>query len=50
MQKKNFVVDTIHSNVLTKAAFEKMKEEQEITSVSKIIGSGQILKYLVIYY
>ena len=26
MQKKNFVVDTIQSNVLTKAAFEKMKE------------------------
>jgi len=44
MKKKNFVVDTIHSNVLTKAAFEKMKEEQEITSVSKIIRSGQILQ------
>ncbi len=44
MQKKNFVVDTIQSNVLTKAAFEKMKEEQEITSVSKIIRSGQILQ------
>ena len=29
---------------LTKAAFEKMKEEQEITSVSKIIRSGQILQ------
>src|SRR4051812_7658486 len=40
MQKKNFVVDTIHSNVLTKAAVEKLKEEQEITSVSKVIRSG----------
>ena len=44
MQKKNFVVGSIHSNVLTKAAVEKMKEEQEITSVSKIIRSGQILQ------
>ena len=44
MQKKNFVVDTIHSNVLTKAAVEKLKEEQEITSVSKIIRSGQVLQ------
>src|SRR3954467_15397988 len=44
MQKKNFIVQTIQSNVLTKAAFEKMKEEQEITSVSKIIRSGQILQ------
>lgn len=44
MQKKNFVVDTFHSNVLTKAAVEKLKEEQEITSVSKIIRSGQVLQ------
>jgi septum site-determining protein MinC len=44
MQKKNFVVDTVHSNVLTKAAVEKLKEEQEITSVSKIIRSGQVLQ------
>ena len=44
MQKKNFVVDTIESNVMTKEEAEKMKEEQEITSVSKIIRSGQILQ------
>ena len=44
MQKKNFIVETIQSNVLTKEAFEKMKEEQEIISVSKIIRSGQILQ------
>jgi septum site-determining protein MinC len=44
MQKKNFVVDSIQSNVLTKAAVEKIKEEQEITSVSKIIRSGQVLQ------
>ena len=34
----------IQSNVITKEEVEKMKEEQEITSVSKIIRSGQILQ------
>ncbi len=44
MQKKNFLVDTIKSNVMTKAEVAKMREEQEITSVSRIIRSGQVLQ------
>jgi septum site-determining protein MinC len=44
MQKKNFLVDTIKSNVMTKAEVARMKEEQEITSVSRIIRSGQVLQ------
>jgi len=44
MQKKNFIVDAIHLNVMTKAEVEKMQKEQEITSVSRIIRSGQVLE------
>lgn len=43
-QKKNLVVDTISSNVMTKEEVNRMKREQEIVSVSKIIRSGQILE------
>ncbi|WP_338470395.1 septum site-determining protein MinC [Niallia sp. XMNu-256] len=41
---KNLIVDSIHSNVVTKDELEQMKQEQEIVSVSKIIRSGQVLK------
>lgn len=43
-QKKNLVVDTISSNVITREEVNRLKREQEIVSVSKIIRSGQILE------
>lgn len=43
-QKKNLVVDSIHSNVITKADADKKKEEDDIISVARIIRSGQILQ------
>ena len=43
-QKKNFIVENIHSNVMTLEEIEKRSQEQEIFSVSKIIRSGQVLK------
>ncbi|WP_338451475.1 septum site-determining protein MinC [Niallia oryzisoli] len=43
-QKKNLIVDSITSNVMTKEEVEKMKEEQEIVSVTRIVRSGQVLK------
>ncbi|WP_071395909.1 septum site-determining protein MinC [Bacillus tuaregi] len=43
-RKKNLVVDSITSNVMTKEEVEKMKQEQEIVSVTRIVRSGQVLK------
>lgn len=43
-QKKNLVVDSIHSNVMTKADAEKKKDENDIVSVARIIRSGQVLQ------
>ncbi|MCM3179774.1 septum site-determining protein MinC [Cytobacillus horneckiae] len=43
-QKKNLVVESIRSNVLTKAEAEKLKQDDEIISVAKIIRSGQVLE------
>ncbi|MFE8696875.1 septum site-determining protein MinC [Cytobacillus sp. FJAT-53684] len=43
-QKKNLVVDSISSNVITKEEAEKIKKENEIISVAKIIRSGQVLQ------
>ncbi|KAA9023125.1 septum site-determining protein MinC [Niallia endozanthoxylica] len=43
-KKKNFIVDSITSNVMTKEEIEKMKQEQEIVSVTGIVRSGQVLK------
>ncbi len=43
-QKKNLVVDSIMSNVILKEEAEKIKKENEIVSVAKIIRSGQVLQ------
>lgn len=43
-QKKNLVVDTIISNVILKEEAEKLRKENEIVSVAKIIRSGQVLQ------
>jgi septum site-determining protein MinC len=43
-QKKNLLVEVIESDVLTKQEAEYMKRENEITSVNRMVRSGQILK------
>jgi septum site-determining protein MinC len=43
-QKKNLLVDMIESEVITKQEAEYMMKENEITSVNRMIRSGQILK------
>jgi septum site-determining protein MinC len=43
-QKKNFIVNSIDSNVMTIEDVTKMKQEQEIISLSKIVRSGQVIQ------
>ncbi|MCF6408660.1 septum site-determining protein MinC [Pseudalkalibacillus salsuginis] len=43
-QKKNLIVDMVESDVITREEAEFMKKENEITSVCRMIRSGQILK------
>nr|WP_295971805.1 septum site-determining protein MinC [uncultured Bacillus sp.] len=43
-QKKNFIVDSMDSSVMTVEEAVKMKEEQEIVSLTKIVRSGQVIK------
>lgn len=43
-QKKNLVVDTIEMNVLTIEEADRMKSENEISSVARIVRSGQVLE------
>ncbi|GAA0334051.1 septum site-determining protein MinC [Bacillus carboniphilus] len=43
-QKKNLVVGSIHSQVITREEAQKLKEENEIVSVTRVIRSGQVLK------
>jgi septum site-determining protein MinC len=43
-QKKNLVVDDIESNVITKEEAKKLKAENEIMTVSRMIRSGQVLE------
>ncbi len=43
-QKKNLVCDEIESNVVTKEEAERLKAENEVMTVSRIIRSGQVLK------
>lgn len=43
-QKKNLVVDSISSNVMTKDEAEKIKKENEIVPVARIVRSGQVLQ------
>jgi len=41
--KKNFVVESIESNVVSKEDADRMKRESEIVSVAKVVRSGQVL-------
>ncbi len=43
-QRKNLVVDDIESNVLTREEADRLRTENEVVTVSKIIRSGQVLK------
>ncbi|MGM7702181.1 septum site-determining protein MinC [Pseudalkalibacillus sp. Hm43] len=43
-QKKNLLVDVIETEVITKEEAEYMKKENEVTSVNRMVRSGQILK------
>ncbi|MEH7156926.1 septum site-determining protein MinC [Neobacillus drentensis] len=43
-QKKNFVVDDIESNVITKEEAKELVAETEVITVSRIIRSGQVLE------
>ncbi|WP_059171280.1 septum site-determining protein MinC [Bacillus sp. FJAT-27445] len=43
-QKKNLIVDAIDSNVVTKEEAEKRWKEQSVTTVAKMIRSGQVLE------
>jgi septum site-determining protein MinC len=43
-QKKNLVVDDIESNVVTRTEVDKLRAENEVVTVSRIIRSGQVLE------
>lgn len=43
-RKKNLVIGSIQSQVITKQEAQKLKEENEIVSVARVVRSGQILK------
>ncbi|MDP4162436.1 MAG: septum site-determining protein MinC [Bacillota bacterium] len=43
-QKKNLVVDSIESNVLTLEEADKLHEERQIITVARMVRSGQILE------
>lgn len=43
-QKKNLIVESIRSNVITKAEAEKLKEQDKVVTVARIIRSGQVLE------
>ncbi|MEH7249900.1 septum site-determining protein MinC [Neobacillus niacini] len=43
-QKKNLDVDDIESNVVLKVDVEKLKAENEVVTVARIIRSGQVLE------
>lgn len=43
-QKKNMVVDAVDSNVLTKDEAEERRKEESVTTVSKMVRSGQVLE------
>nr|WP_139365085.1 septum site-determining protein MinC [Litchfieldia alkalitelluris] len=42
--KKNLIVDSIDSNVITKSEALELKKKNEIVSVTKIVRSGQVLE------
>lgn len=43
-EKKNLVVDAVDSNVLTKDEAEERRKEESVTTVSKMVRSGQVLE------
>lgn len=43
-QKKNLVVEEIHSNVITREEAETLRKEYEVSTVARIIRSGQMLE------
>lgn len=43
-QKKNLMVDSIESNVVTKQEAEQLRAENEVVTVARIIRSGQVLE------
>lgn len=43
-QKRNLMIESIESNVITKDEALRLKRETEIISVAKIVRSGQVLK------
>src|SRR3954449_7242610 len=44
LQKKNLAVDDIESNVVTRAESDRLKAENEVVTVARIIRSGQVLE------
>ena len=42
--QRNFVVDEIMTNVLTREEAEQMRAEQEIVSLARVIRSGQVVE------
>ncbi len=42
--QRNFVVDEIRTNVLTREEAEQMRAEQEIVSLARVIRSGQVVE------
>jgi septum site-determining protein MinC len=45
-KKKNLVVDEIVSNVIAKTEAEKIRKENEVLTVTRIIRSGQVLEVM----
>lgn len=43
-QKKNLIVESIDSNVITRQEANRIKAEDEIVSVAKIVRSGQVIE------
>lgn len=43
-QKKHLVVDEIHSNVITREEAESLRKEYEVSTIARIIRSGQVLE------
>lgn len=43
-QKKNLVVEGIHSNVLTREEAEIQRQEHEVATIARIIRSGQVVE------
>lgn len=44
LKKKNLIVEEIDSNVVTKAEAEELAKQKRVTSVTRIVRSGQLLE------